>query len=158
MSLFFEDLQIGTESELGVRVFTREAIIAFALLYDPQPFHMSEEGGKASIYGSLIASGWHTAGVCMRFIVGHRAQVRAEHAARGETLPKVGMSPGVRDLRWPAPVRPGDRIVYSSRLESKRETKRPQWGLVTSRAIGVNQHGVEVFSFTGGVLLERAPA
>jgi len=155
MSLFFDDLPIGAESDLGAHVFTREAIIAFAILYDPQAFHLSEEGGKASIYGSLIASGWHTASQCMRFMVEDRQRWLSEAAARGEALPKLGLSPGVRDLKWPVPVRPGDRISYSGRIESLTETKRPQWGLVTSRTIGVNQMGVEVFSMVGGVLWER---
>ena len=66
MSLYFEDLRIGESNAIGAHTFTREGIIAFAVLYDPQPFHLSEEGGRASIYGSLIASGWHTASVCMR--------------------------------------------------------------------------------------------
>jgi acyl dehydratase len=155
MSLFFDDLKVGAENTLGARVFTREAIIAFAILYDPQPFHLNDEAGAASIYGSLIASGWHTASVCMRLIVDERQRVRAERAALGEALPKIGLSPGVRDLRWPAPVRPGDRITYSNRIEGLTETRRPQWGLVTSRAMGVNEAGVEVFSMVGGVLLER---
>jgi acyl dehydratase len=158
MSLFFDDFKIGAETELGSYVFTREAIIAFAILYDPQPFHMSEEGGKASIYGGLIASGWQTASICMRMIVEHRQRERAEAIARGEVLPKIGVSPGVRDLRWPLAVRPGDRISYSGKIESLSETKRPQWGLVTSRAIGVNQDGTEVFSMVGGVLWERRTA
>jgi acyl dehydratase len=155
VSLFFEDLQIGAESELGSHLFTKEAIIAFAILYDPQPFHLSDEAAKASIYGSLIASGWHTASVCMRLIVEQRKRQRADIEARGETFPKIGVSPGVRDLRWPLAVRPGDRIIYSARIESLTETKRPQWGLATSRTMGVNQKGVEVFSMVGGVLWER---
>jgi acyl dehydratase len=155
MSLFFEDLKIGAESRLGERLFTREAIIAFAILYDPQPFHLSDEAGRASIYGSLIASGWQTASVCMRFIVEHRERERAEAASRGEALPKIGVSPGVRDLRWPVAVRPGDTIAYFNRIENLTETKRPHWGLVTARHWGVNQDGVEVFSMIGGVLWER---
>jgi acyl dehydratase len=158
MSLFFDDFQIGAESELGSHVFTKEGIIAFAILYDPQPFHLSDEGAKRSIYGSLIASGWHTASICMRLIVDHRVRQRAEAAARGEALPKNGVSPGVRDLRWPVAVRPGDRITYSSRIESLTETKRPEWGLVTSRMSGVNQNDAEVFSRLGGVLWERLKA
>ncbi|HLH50200.1 MAG TPA: MaoC/PaaZ C-terminal domain-containing protein [Roseiarcus sp.] len=157
MSLFFDDLKVGAETVLGERAFTREAIIAFAILYDPQPFHLSDEAGRASIYGSLIASGWHTASVCMRLIVEHRERERAAATARGETLPKIGVSPGVRDLRWPVAVRPGDRIVYWSRIESLTQTKRPQWGLATSRTWGVNQDGAEVFSMTGGVLWEKRP-
>jgi len=155
VSLFFDDLRVGAESALGACVFTREAIIAFAILHDPQPFHLSEEGGRASIYGSLIASGWHTASQCMRLIVEDREGRRAEATRRGEDLPRIGLSPGVSQIRWPAPVRPGDRISYSGRIESLTETKRPQWGLVTSRTFGVNQMGVEVFSMVGGVLWER---
>jgi acyl dehydratase len=158
MSLFFEDMTVGVENELGAKVFTRESIIAFAILYDPQPFHLSDEAGRASIYGSLIASGWHTASVCMRLIVEDRQRRRAEAAKRGEPLPKIGVSPGVRDLRWPVAVRPGDRIAYFGRIENLSETKRPQWGLTTSRTWGVNQDGAEVFSMIGGVLWERRPA
>jgi acyl dehydratase len=158
MTLFFENMKVGTDVFLGERFFTREAIIAFAILYDPQPFHLSDAAGEASIYGSLIASGWQTASVCMRFIVEQRERERAEAVKRGEPLPKIGVSPGVRDLRWPVAVRPGDTIAYSGRIESLTETKRPEWGLVTSRTRGVNQDGVEVFTMVGGVLWERRSA
>jgi acyl dehydratase len=157
MSLYFEDIRIGESNAIGAHTFTREGIIAFAVLYDPQPFHLSEEGGKASIYGSLIASGWHTAGVCMRLIIDSRARTRATHAALGEPLPRLGVSPGFRDMRWPAPVRAGDTVAYSSRIESMRETRRPQWGMVNGRHTGLNQHGAEVFAFTSIVLWERRP-
>ena len=157
MSLYFEDIRIGESNAIGAHTFTREGIIAFAVLYDPQPFHLSEEGGRASIYGSLIASGWHTASVCMRLIIDSRARARATHAALGEPLPRLGVSPGFRDMRWPAPVRAGDTVAYSSRIESMRETKRPQWGMVTGRHTGLNQHGAEVFAFTSIVLWERRP-
>ncbi|WP_158815312.1 MaoC family dehydratase [Methylocapsa sp. S129] len=158
MSLFYDDIRIGDVSTLGAHTFTREGIIAFAVLYDPQPFHLSEEGGKASMYGSLIASGWHTASVCMRLLIDWRDRARASHAALGQQLPKLGVSPGFRDMRWPAPVRAGDTVAYSSRVETMRETKRPQWGLVTSRHTGLNQHGAEVFAYTSIVLWERRAA
>jgi acyl dehydratase len=158
MSLFYEDQKIGAAAALGAHTFTRESIIAFALLYDPQPFHLSEEAAKASIYGALIASGWHTASVCMRLLIDWRDRSRTERAVLGEPLPQLGVSPGFRDMRWLAPVRAGDTIAYSTRVESLRETKRPQWGLVTSRNIGVNQHGAEVFAFTSAVFWERRPA
>lgn len=157
MSLFYEDQKVGDAAALGAHTFTRESIIAFALLYDPQPFHLSEEAGKASIYGSLIASGWHTASVWMRLFVDWRNRVRAERAALGEALPQLGLSPGFRDMRWLAPVRAGDTIAYSTRVESLRETRRPQWGLVTNRNIGLNQHGAEVFAFTGITFCQRRP-
>jgi acyl dehydratase len=155
MSLYYEDLRIGDVNALGAHTFTREGIIAFAMLYDPQPFHLSDEAGKASIYGSLIASGWHTACICMRLLIDWRDRARAKHAVLGEQLPKLGVSPGFRDMRWPAPVRAGDTIAYTSRVETARETKRPQWGIVTSRHSGLNQHGAEVLAFTSIVLWER---
>ncbi len=155
MSLFFEDVRVGDVGTLGAHTFTREGIIAFAVLYDPQPFHLSEEAGMASMYGSLIASGWHTASVCMRLFIDWRDRVRAARAALGEPLPRLGVSPGFRDMRWPAPVRAGDTVAYSSRVEATRETRRAHWGLVTSRHIGLNQHGAEVFAFTSLVLWER---
>ncbi|MGA2041876.1 MAG: MaoC/PaaZ C-terminal domain-containing protein [Roseiarcus sp.] len=157
MSLYFEDIRVGDTSPLGAHTFTREGIVAFASLYDPQPFHLSDEGGRASMYGGLIASGWHTASVCMRLLVDRRDHVRAKRAALGEPLPKLGVSPGFRDMRWPAPVFAGDTVVFSSRIEAARATKSPQWGLVTSRQIGLNQHGAEVFEFTSLLFCERRP-
>jgi acyl dehydratase len=158
VSLYFEDLSIGASQELGDHLFTREAIIGFAILHDPQPFHLSDEAAKSSIYGGLIASGWHTAAIGMRLIVEFRQRQRADFAARGEPYPKLGVSPGVREIRWPAPVRPGDRVAYSSEIISLTPTRRPQWGLASSRTIGVNQAGVHVYSVIGGVLWERRPA
>jgi acyl dehydratase len=158
VSLYFEDLSVGAANELGAHLFTREAIIAFAILHDPQPFHLSDEAAKSSIYGGLIASGWHTAAIGMRLIVEYRQRQQADFDARGDIYPKTGVSPGVREIRWPAPVRPGDRIVYSSEIISLTPTRRPQWGLASSRTIGVNQDGVQVYSVVGAVLWERRPA
>jgi acyl dehydratase len=110
------------------------------------------------MFGGLIASGWHTASICMRLLIDRRDRMRAERAALGETVPQLGVSPGFRDMRWLAPVRAGDTIAYATRLESMRETKRPQWGLVESRNIGLNQHGAEVFAFTAAVFWPRRPA
>jgi len=155
MSLFYEDQKVGAAHALGAHTFSRESIIAFALLYDPQPFHLSEEAGKASIFGGLIASGWHTASVCMRLLIDWRDRLRAERAALGEALPQLGVSPGFRDMRWLAHVRAGDTIAYSTRVESMRTSRRPEWGVVTSRNLGHNQHGAEVFAFTSAVLWER---
>ena len=111
MVKFYEDYVVGDENVLGSREFTRDAMLAYARAYDPQPFHVDEAAGEASIFGSLIASGWHTASVGMRAIVDSRDAQRKEAQARGETLPKLGVSPGFRDLRWPNPVRPGDVVT-----------------------------------------------
>jgi acyl dehydratase len=158
MIKFYEDFVVGEENLLGSHAFTREAIVAFAELYDPQPFHIDDAAGVASIYGSLVASGVHTACVCMRAIIDWRDALRQAALARGETVPALGVSPGVRDLRWPNPVRPGDVVTFYSKVESKRETKRPAWGLVGNHAWGVDQSGREVLSMHSLVFVARRGA
>jgi len=154
---FFEEIVVGEERRLGAHTFTKEAIIAFARRYDPQRFHVDEEAAKDSIFGGLCASGWHTAAAAMRAIVDHRTKSLAERTARGEALPPLGVSPGVEKLRWPTPVRPGDVITFSSRVTDKRETKRPEWGLVFMRTIGINQAGQEAISMENRAFIGRRP-
>lgn len=117
--------------DLGTVTFTAEEIVAFARAYDPQPMHVDPEAARESIYGSLIASGWHTAGAYMRMLVD---TVIGESASLG--------SPGLDNLRWLKPVRPGDtltgRFVV---LEAKPSNSRPDWGIVRSRGEMTNQHG-----------------
>lgn len=158
IGMFFEDHRIGETQALGSHEFTREAIVAFARLYDPQPFHLDEAAGAASMFGSLCASGWHTASVCMRLFVDFLAAQRAASAARGERLPDMGLGTGVRNLRWSAPVRPGDVVSYSVRVESMRDTRRPQWGGVGFISTGVDQSGREVISYFSEGLYERRGA
>ncbi len=155
MNVFFEDFQIGETILLGAYKFERDAMIAFARHYDPQPFHIDEDAAKATIYGSLTASGWHTASAFMRCFIDWIETKRQAAAARGEDLPPTGVAPGVSDLRWPAPVRPRDVVTYSTVVQSKRAIHRPGWGLVTRRNFGVNQHGAEVLSFTSMVMTGR---
>lgn len=153
--LYWEDYRLGATTTIGSHEFTREAIIAFARAFDPQPFHLDEAAGAASLFGSLCASGWHTASVCMRLLVEFRQAQLAAAAARGELLPAPGVGLGVRDLRWPSPVRPGDVVAYSTRIDSMRETKRPQWGIVGFRASGVDQNGRDVLSYSSHALVAR---
>jgi acyl dehydratase len=155
IALFYEDHRVGQSAVVGACEFTREAIIAFARAYDPQPCHLDEAAGAASRFGSLCASGWHTASVGVRALIDYREAQRAAAAARGEPLPPLGVGAGVRHLRWANPVRPGAVVTYSARVEAMRETKRPQWGLISSRAIGVDQHGREVLSYLCHVLVAR---
>jgi acyl dehydratase len=155
---FHEEFVIGEESVLGSHEFTREEIIAFATLYDPQRFHIDEEAGKASIFGGLCASGWHTGCVAMRLIVESRDRGRAERIARGEAVPPLGVSPGVTNMCWANPTRPGDVVTYRSRVLSMRETRRPQWGLIGQRTWGVNQNGAEAISFDSLVFVARRGA
>jgi acyl dehydratase len=155
IGLFYEDHRVGQAVAVGAHEFTREAIIAFARAYDPQPFHLDDAAGAASLYGSLCASGWHTASVCMRLIIDYRQAQRAAAAARGEPLPPLGLGAGVRDLRWPNPVRPGDVVAYSARIDAMRETRRPQWGIIGVHAIGVDQLGREVLAYSSQALVAR---
>ncbi len=154
---FFEDIEIGQSFELGSCVFTADEIITFARSFDPQPFHMDEAAAKASSFGWLAASGWHSAAVWMATMVTHR---RRQLAAFGPgQAPRLGPSPGFKNLKWSKPVFAGDRITYRSEVTDKRaSSSRPQWGLFFHHNTGVNQNGDEVFSFDGCVFVERKPA
>ena len=153
MIAWFEEVEIGAERRLGDHTFTREAIIEFARAYDPQRFHIDEEAAKASIFGGLCASGWHVAVAAMRVIIDDRARLRAGLDAA--TLPPLGVSPGVDNLRWPSPTRPGDTVTYFSRVTAKRETKRPGWGLVSMTTWGVNQDGREAITMDNKAFVAR---
>jgi acyl dehydratase len=156
-ALFFDDMQIGARHELGSFVFTADEIIAFARSFDPQPFHMDDAAARDSPFGRLAASGWHTASVWMAAMVSHRKrQIAAMGAA---PAPRLGPSPGFKNLRWSKPVFAGDRITYHSSItDTRASASRPQWGLFFHRNTGVNQHGDEVFSFDGCAFVERRPA
>ena len=158
MIKFWEDFHVDETSRLGSHHFTRDEIIAYASAFDPQPFHLDDDAAKASIFGGLCASGWHTGCVAMRVIIDSRDSIRAEAMARGEAVPQLGVSPGFVNMRWPVPTRPGDTLTFSSRVLSKRETKRPQWGLVALRTTGVNQNGQEAISFESQVFVARRGA
>lgn len=151
---FFEDLVIGETHELGSLVFTPEEIVAFARSFDPQPFHMDEEAARRSSFGGLCASGWHTAAGWMAAMVSHRR--RQEAALAPGAAPRLGPSPGFKDLRWLKPVYAGDRITYRSTVSDKRASlSRPEWGLFFHHNTGVNQKGETVLSFNGCVFIER---
>ena len=158
MSRYYEEHVVGERKTLGAHEFTREAIVDFARQWDPQRFHVDEEAAKASIFGALCASGWHTACIGMRLIVESYDKEREGRAAAGLPTPMRGVSPGVRNLRWPVPTFVGDVLTYHSEVISMRETKRPQWGLVSSRTWAVNGRGEEAFSMEGAVFLPRREA
>ncbi len=157
MKHFFEEIEGGEETALGSHEFTKEAIIAFATRWDPQRFHIDEAAAADSMFGGLCASGWHTSCVAMRLIVDTRYRERQQQIALGKPVPLLGVSPGVANLRWPTPTRPGDVIRYRSRLTSKRETKRPEWGLVGIRTWGVNARGEEAIAMDSHVFVGRRP-
>ena len=126
---YFEDCQVGDVFELGSRSVSEEEIIAFAKQYDPQPFHISPELAKASFFGGIIASGWHTTAMFMRLLVDG---LLSEALSFG--------SPGVDEIRWLKPVRPGD--ILRGRLtvlECTPSKSRPEMGIIRSRGEVFNQ-------------------
>jgi acyl dehydratase len=148
MPLFFEDLAPGQVVELGSRTVTEAEILEFARQFDPQPFHVDPEAAKSSAFGGLIASGWHTGAMWMRLYVD---SLLDGAAAMG--------SPGIEELRWLAPVRPGDTL--SGRLtvlEATPSASRPDRGTVRIRGEMVNQDGVTVMAMTSRGHFGRRPA
>lgn len=155
---YFEDLVIGETEELGTYTFEPDDIIRFAQQFDPQPFHTDAEAAKNSLFGSLCASGWQTASVWMKLMVGYRDRIRTYALSRGARPARLGPSPGYNNLKWLKPVYAGDTITYRTTVTAKRASaSRPGWGLVFHHNTGTNQHGEEVFSFDGMVFWERQP-
>jgi acyl dehydratase len=146
--LYFEDIEEGTEFELGSTTVTREEILEFAARFDPQPFHVDEEAAKDSMFGGLIASGWHTAAIWMRLYVD---TVLANTASLG--------SPGVEELRWLKPVRPGDTLTGRARiLWTKPSERDPRRGTVFAESELSNQDGEVVMRLRARGLFGRRPA
>jgi acyl dehydratase len=153
---YLEDVRIGDKAELGQHTFTAEGIKAFAERFDPQPFHVDEAAASRTHYGGLVASGWHTAAVCMRLMAAHLNRMHAAARERGEPTARAGVSPGFRDLQWLKPVYPGDTIRYATEVVGKRPLEsRPDWGLVLLRNTGINQAGDLVFSVLSALFVER---
>lgn len=146
---FFEDFRVGDVDEFGEHVMTQEAIVAFAKQFDPQPFHIDEEAARRSTFGGIIASGWHTASVCMRMAVDRFL---------GPSSGSLG-SPGIDELRWLKPVRPGDTLRL--RIEVAEVTpsrSKPDRGAVRLRYQVLNQGGDVVMSMNGiGLFARRTP-
>jgi acyl dehydratase len=158
MSFYLEDLVIGSEVEYGAFTFTVEDIVRFARAHDPQPFHLDEEEGRKSHFGGLVASGWHTAALWMKFYVSDRQHREAAAKAAGLPIALHGPSPGFRDLKWLRPVRPGDTLRYFGRITATRpSSSRPEWGLVEQFNGADNQHGERVLEFVSVAFLERRP-
>lgn len=160
MSVWFEDVEIGSCREIGSHVFTRESIIAFAKKFDPQPFHLSDKGAAASPFGKLCASGWHTASVWMKLMVEDLDRQTEEQRAAGRTVAPAGPSPGIRQLKWIKPVYVGDTVSYRIIVTGKQDWRgKSGWGLIVTMNEGHNQYGELVFSFIGQVLFpRRSPA
>jgi len=146
--LAFEDFQVGRVFEFGGRHVDRDEVLAFAAAYDPQPFHLDEEAANASVLGGLSASGWHTCAMTMRMM------------CDGYLLNSTSQgSPGLDNIRWLKPVRPGDTLsVRMSILEARTSKNRPQIGLVRSQWEVRNQHGDTVMTMEGWGMFGRREA
>jgi acyl dehydratase len=158
VTAYFEDLTPGETVDLGTHRFSAEDIKAFARLYDPQPFHLDEDAAKASHFGALCASGWHTAAIWMKLVVEHHMRSAQEAINTGRRPARLGPSPGFRDLKWLRPVYAGDVLCYTSTIvKLTPSTSQPGWGVVSMANGAENQDGVQVFAFQGVVFWERRP-
>jgi acyl dehydratase len=136
---YFEDYVPGSILEYGAISLSEAEIIAFGTQFDPQYFHVDPKAAKNGPYGGLIASGWHTSAVMMRLIVDHY-------------LPKDASlgSPGIDEIRWTRPVRPGDSLwLRISILEAKRSRSKPDRGMVRALIEVLNQNQECVMTMKG---------
>lgn len=145
---YWEDFQVGEVEPIGERRVGRDEIIGFARQFDPQPFHVDEAAAGKSMYGGLIASGWHTCALVMRMMCDTYMLQSAS----------VG-SPGIDNLKWLKPVRPGDTIrARRTTLESRASKSRPDIGIVKNLWEVFNQQGEMVMSMEGyGMFRRRNP-
>lgn len=138
MTRYFEDFEVGAVYEPEGRYeVTKEEIVSFAERYDPQEFHLDEAAAADSIFGSLAASGWHTASMCMRLLV-------------DELLDEASMGArGIDELRWNRPVHPGDTLRITVEVIDKRPSEsRPEMGHVRTKLTGYNQDDEAVVEWT----------
>lgn len=138
----YEDFAVKQSFPYGKKLMTAEEIIRFAKKFDPQPMHLDDEAGKASLLGGMAASGWHTCGIFM--------QLAFEAFVKNSTAQGA---PGVDDLRWKRPVHAGDELSGSSTVLQKRVLRsRPHIGLVTFRHIITNQRSETVMELENSIL------
>jgi acyl dehydratase len=147
MTKYFEDFPAGTVLDCGAFSFTEDQIVTFARAFDPQPFHIDAAAAHDTIYGGLIASGWHTASQAMRQVVDHAL---ADAAAMG--------SPGLSELGWKKPVRPGDRLrVRLTVEEARKSASRPGLGITSQLIEVLNDADEIVLQWRAAVLFATRP-
>ena len=145
MTLTFEDFPTGRFGTFGPRHVTRDEILAFAAEFDPQPMHLDEEAAKASMLNGLSGSGWHLCSVVMRMMfdgfIGRTASLG---------------SPGVNELRWLAPLRPGDDLTIDVEVTEARVSRsRPATGLVMFKVVVRNAAGLALCELVTAIIVER---
>jgi acyl dehydratase len=144
--LYLEDLHVGQRFESRPHLLDEAQIKRFAQEFDPQPFHLGQEGAAGSIFGSLAASGWHTAAVTMRLLV--------------ESVPLAGGLIGAElQLAWPKPTRPGMALqVFSEIVDIKPSRSKPSMAIVTMRNETRDQNGTVLQVFTVKMPVFKRPA
>lgn len=146
--LAFEDFHVGDTRDCGSVTFSREEILDFARKFDPQPIHVDDELAKMTIYGGIIASGWHVISAGMRLIV--------EGILTGEQGAGSLGSPGADEIRWLKPVRPGDTLtMHAEVIETIPSKSRPDRGVVKLRYRMRNQHGEDAMTMIGIGMFKR---
>ncbi|MFC7250066.1 MaoC family dehydratase [Halomicroarcula sp. GCM10025324] len=140
---YYEDLTVGDTTSFGTYDVTRDEIVSFAEQYDPQPFHTDADAAAASMFGGLVASGWHTAAMTMRLLVDNYL---ADSGAMGAL--------GVDELRWPTPVEPGDVLSVRTEILDK-DVWDDDRGRVASEITTTNDDGAVVLSMVAQVLWRR---
>ena len=145
-TFYLDDLTIGQRFVSGTHALDAAEITRFAAAYDPQPFHLDDAAARETLFGGLVASGWHTACTTMRLIV-------------GGGLPIAGGIMGTGgELLWTNPVRPGDTLhVECEVLEITPSRSKPDRGTVVVRCLTKNQRGDTVQSFTPKLVVLRRP-
>ena len=133
---YFEDYLVGVEQQVGTFSLSETEMIDFASKYDPQDFHVDPEKAAAGPYAGLIASGWHTASAAMRLLVDKYLN----------SASSLG-SPGLDELRWLAPVRPGDLLtVRATVFDARRSNSKPDRGLIHTTVETSNQDSITVMT------------
>ena len=144
--LYFEDLAVGRRVTTGSVTVDAEAIKAFAAQFDPQPFHLDEEEARGSLFGRLVASGWHTAALTMRLLVTGGLPIAG------------GVIGAAGEVQWPRPTLPGDTLtVVSEVIAAKPSSSRPDRGMVTIRSETLNQKGEVVQIMTARLVVPCRP-
>lgn len=142
--LTLEDLAVGQRFASGTLTLDAEAIKAFASQFDPQPFHLDEAAAQRTLFGGLAASGWHTAAVTMKLLVGGGAPLAGGLVGAGG------------EIAWPRPTRPGDVLqVFSEVVALAPSRSRPDRGSVTLRCETRNQRGEVVQTLVARLIVSR---
>jgi acyl dehydratase len=145
MTLTFEDFPVGRLGTYGPRHVSREEILAFAAEFDPQPMHLDEEAAKKTMLQGLSGSGWHLCSLMMRMMVDG-------FIGRAASLG----SPGVNDVRWLAPLRPGDDLMLEMDVTEARVSKsRPETGIVTFKGVVRNASGQALCEMVSPIIIGR---